>query len=193
MNIIKLMLKRNINPATGIFVLICVILFLVKAKYPEFAGLFYLSKFRFNFHPWTIVTYSLFHSNLEHLATNSFWILFAGQIIWWQHKKPGITTLIVLIAGILAGGLACIAFISGESIGSSAGASALFVFAITDTYSVIFGKEKKLKRIAYLIFMLLMLWEMTINMLPSEGVGYQAHIAGVVMAFLLLIFEALIT
>lgn len=75
---IIIMLKRAVNPVTSIFVLICVVMFLVSVKNPEFTEQLYLSKFNFNFLPWVILTYSIVHFDLGHLAANLISIIIAG-------------------------------------------------------------------------------------------------------------------
>jgi membrane associated rhomboid family serine protease len=190
MYIIIFMLKRKINPVTSIFVLICVVMYLVSVKYPEFTEQLYLSDFNFNYHPWVILTYSIVHIDLGHLAANMIGIVVTGQIIWWRHKEPGKVTFILLLAGIIAGGVAILAFIPGESIGASAAVQPLTVFAIGDAFMInARGGEKKLKIAAYWIIGIIMAIVMATSMIPSNVSGDEAHVAGVIIGFLFLFFD----
>jgi membrane associated rhomboid family serine protease len=137
-----------------------------------------------------ILTYSIVHIDLGHLAANSISILVAGQLIWWRHKEPGRVTFILLLAGILAGGVAILVFIPGESIGASAADLPLTVFAISDAISInVSGGEKKLKIAAYWIIGIIMAVMMSASMLPSDVSGNEALTAGVIIGFLFLLFD----
>ena len=96
----------------------------------------------------------------------------------------------LLLAGILAGGVAILAFIRGEFIGASAAVQPLTVFAASDAFTINgSGGEKKLKIAAYWITGIIMMFIMAESMYPSDITGNEAHTAGVIIGFLFLLFD----
>ena len=141
--------------------------------------------------PWTLLTYSLFHSGFGHILFNMLLLYFAGQVFLQYLTERQFLSLYIL--GVIAGGLLFVVSINAfpvfshpvefySIIGASAGVMALIVGIATyvPNYSIrlfLLGNVKLWHIAAFLLFMDLIQFQS-----GNEG-GHISHFGGALMGY----------
>ena len=142
--------------------------------------------------PWTLLTYSLFHSGFNHILFNMLMLYFAGQVFLQYLSQRQFLSLYIL--GVIAGGLFFVVSINAfpifnnpvefySIIGASAGVMALIVGIATyvPNFSVrlfLFGNVKLWHIAVFLLFMDLIQFQS-----GNEG-GHISHIGGALIGYI---------
>lgn len=141
------------------------------------------------FRPWTLLTYSFFHSGISHLFWNMLILYYSGSIFLNLFKKD--TFINIYFLGVIFGGITFVisylifpAFNGAfpSMIGSSAGVMAVLIFTCTytpETEVRLFFFNLKLKYIG------LFLVAIDLVMIPYGNAGGRiSHLGGALLGFL---------
>jgi membrane associated rhomboid family serine protease len=142
--------------------------------------------------PWTLLTYSLFHSGFSHILFNMLLLFLGGQIFLQYLTERQLLSLYIL--GVVAGGLLFVVSINAfpifnhpiedyKIVGASAGVMALVIGIATyvPNYSVrlfLLGNVKLWHIAAFLLFIDLIQFQS-----GNEG-GHISHIGGDIIGYL---------
>lgn len=140
------------------------------------------------YRPWTLITYSFFHSGFFHLFWNMLFLYYAGM--FFLNLLPARTFLNTYFLGVLTGGLVFIISyavfpvfngIRPPMVGASAGVMAVFVFIATYTPNQeirLLFLNLKLKHLAMAYVFL------DIIQIPyGNAGGHLAHIGGAILGY----------
>ena len=142
--------------------------------------------------PWTLLTYSLFHSGFSHILFNMLLLFIGGQIFLQYLNQRQLISLYIL--GIIAGGLLFVVSINAfpvfeypvgyyKIVGASAGVMAVIVAIATyvPNYSVRLFLLGNVKLWHIAVFLLIM--DLVQFQSGNEG-GHISHIGGALIGYI---------
>lgn len=137
-------------------------------------------------HPyiWQFVTYAFLHGSIMHILGNMYFLYIFGNNV--NDKLGNVGYACFFLAGAVFSGIGNSLLSHSPTLGASGAIAAvtgaylvLFPKTLIDTlYWIIFFIGRVDIRAIYLIGFKLIVWDNIINADPSQGIAYNAHLAG---------------
>jgi len=184
------MLIRRFNTTTSIFVIICIAIFFVLKIFPGVGSYFYMDTFFLWDRPWILLTTNFTHLTSEHLFDNLFVLFCSGLFISALTEDPELKSIHIILGTGLLSGIIQALFIPGISLGASAVACALVMFASGKIlFKILDGKTGWFLSVLLSICFLYFVGRISINIYPLNEGANSAHLAGTLFGILAFVFE----